>query len=432
MNIYLSCNDRQSQSHVNDLFLPIPLIQESRAGNLISVSFAWTMHSAIFSVMIEVRPKIDSWCCTLADINTVYLRCKVRVFTSTAITCSAAVERFKYFRTPSALPCPSISGKKLKYSKPPPKPKSLLDWHPVVSQTESIEFQLGLTNVKIRDDKVSYVVDGVPFEFRYSYMETPNAKLVKMCEAQFVPFRPATMSWLWTRRTPVPPCKTTVKDFHLLALPLDGEEVEPVLLPGPVLERRKKILGRDGVTHNMLETIHIKDVQDKKRTGGKVIYRQAVYPRPVKRDPEGLTLKKATDMHLNGRNLIPVRKLAKNGVSWDLVANVKEAFEECELVRINCQGLNTGDYRKIEAKLKIAFHVYCLHLKMTTCLCGGDKIGGPLYQISDDGEEANKINIDFKNSNTLPSDSQELSAQCLLKNPIEHLSNEPGGTIISS
>ena len=43
----------------------------------------------------------------------------------------------------------------------------------------------------------------------------------------------------------------------------------------------------------------------------------------------------------------------KNGVYCDLVKTVREAFEECELVRINCQGLNKSDYRKIGAKLRV-------------------------------------------------------------------------------
>ena len=43
----------------------------------------------------------------------------------------------------------------------------------------------------------------------------------------------------------------------------------------------------------------------------------------------------------------------KNGVYSDLVDNVREAFEECELVRIDCQGMNGSDYRKIGAKLKV-------------------------------------------------------------------------------
>lgn len=43
----------------------------------------------------------------------------------------------------------------------------------------------------------------------------------------------------------------------------------------------------------------------------------------------------------------------KNGVYCDLVKDVKEAFEACELVRINCEGMNGSDYRKIGAKLKV-------------------------------------------------------------------------------
>lgn len=37
----------------------------------------------------------------------------------------------------------------------------------------------------------------------------------------------------------------------------------------------------------------------------------------------------------------------------DLVKNVKEAFEVCDLVRINCKGMNTSDFKKIGAKLKV-------------------------------------------------------------------------------
>lgn len=50
-------------------------------------------------------------------------------------------------------------------------------------------------------------------------------------------------------------------------------------------------------------------------------------------------------------SLVP--ETGKNGVYGNLVKNVREAFEECELVRINCQGMNGSDYRKIGAKLKV-------------------------------------------------------------------------------
>lgn len=45
--------------------------------------------------------------------------------------------------------------------------------------------------------------------------------------------------------------------------------------------------------------------------------------------------------------------IGKNGVYCDLVKNVKEAFEVCELVRIDCQGMKGSDFRKIGAKLKV-------------------------------------------------------------------------------
>jgi RNA-binding protein YhbY len=38
----------------------------------------------------------------------------------------------------------------------------------------------------------------------------------------------------------------------------------------------------------------------------------------------------------------------KNGVYFKLVNNVREAFEECELVRVNCQGLNKVTIERLE------------------------------------------------------------------------------------
>lgn len=437
--------------------------------------------------------------------------CRTRRFTAAdnitntafAADSAAAAETFKSLGTPSAPSQPSIPGKKSKYSKPPPKPKPLLDSHPVVSRAASLEFRPGPENVRIGDDGVSYVVDGAPFEFRFSYTETPNAKPVKLREPPFAPFGPASLPRPWTGRNPVPPSKTTVKDFHALALPPpDEEEVQPVRLAGPVWESRDEVLGepltkdeinrlikatekssrqlnigRDGLTHNMLENIHtywmrrsackIKcrgvctvDMDNvcqqlEERTGGKIIYRQAgtvylfrgrnynyetrprfpfmrwkpvspVYPRLIKRVPEGLTLEKATEMRQKGRDLMPICKLGKNGVYWDLVTNIREAFEECELVRINCQELNTSDYRRIGAKLKDLVPCALLSFENDHILMWRGQNWRPsLPDPRDDDKEANKINVDNGNSNKLPSDAQELSALCLQNNPVENLSNEP-------
>ncbi|CAJ1932250.1 unnamed protein product [Sphenostylis stenocarpa] len=422
---------------------------------------------------------------------------------TTATGISTTSETFKSLGTPSAPSQPSIPGKKSKYSKPPPKPKPLLDSHPVVSRAARLEFRPGPENVKIGEDGVSYVVDGAPFEFKFSYTETPKAIPVKLREPPFVPFGPATLPRPWTGRNPVPPSKTTVTEFHLLAPPLADEEgVETVRLAGPVWESREEVLGepltkdeiirlvkstekslrelhigRDGLTHNMLENIHtywmrrsvckIKcrgvctvDMDNvcqqlEGRTGGKIIYRHfgtvylfrgrnynyetrprfplmrwrpvsPVYPRLIKRIPEGLTLEKATEMRQKGRDLMPIRKLAKNGVYWDLVTNVREAFEQCELVRINCRELNTSDYKKIGAKLKDL--VPCLllsfeddHILMWRGLNWRPSLPDP----RDDDKEVDKIDVDSGNSNKLPSDAQELSSPCLQKNPYENLCNEP-------
>ncbi|KAK7379976.1 hypothetical protein VNO78_32280 [Psophocarpus tetragonolobus] len=435
--------------------------------------------------------------------------CRTRRFTAadnitnTSAAASAASETFKSLGTPSAPSRPSIPGKKSKYSKPPPKSKPLLDSHPVVSRAASLEFRPGPENVKIGDDGLSYVVDGAPFEFRFSYTETPNAKPVKFRESQFAPFGPSSMLRPWTGRNPVPPSKTTVKEFHVLAPPpQDEEDVEPVRLGGPVWKWREDVLGepltkdeinrlvkgtdkstrelhigRDGLTHNMLENIHTywmrRSVckikcrgvctvnmdnlcqQLEERTGGKIIYRQAgtvylfrgrnynydtrprfplmrwkpvspVYPKLIKRVPEGLTPEKATEMRLKGRNLIPIRKLAKNGVYWDLVSSVREAFEACELVQINCQELTTSDYRKIGAKLKDLVPCVLLSFENDHILMWrGQNWRSSLPVFGDVSNETNKIYADNESSNKLPSRAQELSTPCLQNNPVENLSKEP-------
>ncbi|PUZ56418.1 hypothetical protein GQ55_5G298800 [Panicum hallii var. hallii] len=77
-----------------------------------------------------------------------------------------------------------------------------------------------------------------------------------------------------------------------------------------------------------------------------------VYPRLVKKVPDGLTPDEATEMRTRGRQLPPICRLGKNGVYINLVKQVREAFEACDLVRIDCSDLNKSDCRKIGAKLK--------------------------------------------------------------------------------
>lgn len=311
-----------------------------------------------------------------------------------------------------------------------------------------------VAEVKIGEDGVSYMVGDSPFEFQYSYTETPKVRPVKLREPAVAPFGPATMPRPWTGRKPLSPSKKKLPEFDSFKLPSPHKKgVKPVQSPGPFLpgsgpkyvqsreeilgepltkeeieelvkgcrkSRRQLNMGRDGLTHNMLENIHAhwkrrrvckikclgvctvdmdnvrQQLEDK--TGGKVIYGSGgiiylfrgrnynyktrpryplmlwkpttpVYPRLVKRVPDGLTLDEASEMRKKGRNLIPICKLGKNGVYSNLVKNVREAFEACDLVRINCQGMNSSDYHKIGAKLKdlvpcVLISFECEHILM--------------------------------------------------------------------
>ncbi|WCJ42531.1 CRS2-associated factor 1 chloroplastic [Euphorbia peplus] len=349
---------------------------------------------------------------------------------------------FKSLGTPSSPSRPSIPGKRSKYSKPETRIT-----HPAFRRVSRVSKTLRSPDkerevdrnaeLKLSDDGMSFVVEGAPFEFKYSYTETPKTKPVRLREPPFSPFGPTTMARPWTGRAPLPPSKKKLKEFDSFRLPPpDKKGVKPVQSPGPFLPgsgpryvyKREEILGealtkaeikvliegclktkrqlnmgRDGFTHNMLDNIHAlwkrkrvckikcKGVctvdmdnvcqQLEEKTGGKIIYRKAgiiyifrgrnynyrtrpryplmlwkpvtpVYPRLIKRVPDGLTLEEAVEMRKKGRKLIPICKLAKNGVYSNLVRHVREAFDECELVRINCEGINGSDYKKIGAKLR--------------------------------------------------------------------------------
>ncbi|KAI9118903.1 hypothetical protein K1719_009578 [Acacia pycnantha] len=408
---------------------------------------------------------------------------------------SSSVETFRSIGTPSAPSRPSIPGKKSKYSKPP-KPSA--ESHPAlrfsnIPNPRDIPVVRTPPNVKVADDGVSYVIDGAPFEFKYSYTETPKVKPLKMREPPFVPFGPTTMPRPWTGRAPLPPSKKKLREFDSFVLPPPHKKgVKPVQKPGPFLpgtspryvQSREEILGeplteeeidelvqgcrktsrqlnigRDGLTHNMLDNIHAlwkrrrvckikcKGVctvdmnnvcqQLEERTGGKIIYRKGgavylfrgrnynyktqprfplmlwkpippVYPRLVQRVPEGLTLEEAAEMRKKGRNLIPIRKLAKNGVYGDLVRNVREAFEECELARIDCQGLKPSDYRRIGAKLRDLVPCVLLSFENEHILMWrGRNWVSSFPQPNNNKKKANKNGSDIKISDKLLPDALE-------------------------
>ncbi|OIW16083.1 hypothetical protein TanjilG_00040 [Lupinus angustifolius] len=422
--------------------------------------------------------------------------------------------------TPSSPSQRSIRYSKWKNKKQPeetPTSKS----HPAfrfsnIPKSKPIPLKEAPDNIKMSDDGVSYVIDGAPFEFKYSYTETPKARPVKMREAPFVPFGPATMPRPWTGRAPLPPSKKKLREFDSFVLPPpDKKGIKPVQSPGPFLpgtnpryvKTREEILGepltkhevgdmirsclkssrqlnigRDGLTHNMLDNIHahwkrrrvckIKckgvctvDMENvcqqlEEKTGGKVIFRMMgvlylfrgrnynyrsrpyfplmlwkpippVYPKLIQRVPEGLTLDEATKMRQKGRDLIPICKIGKNGVYCNLVNNVREAFEECELVRINCQGLNKSDYRKIGAKLRDLVPCTLLSFENEYILMWrGQNWKSSLPDVGDVSKGDSEVDVNNENYKTLPSDTQELSAP--LNSLVEAASNLSHDTTIST
>ncbi|GKE13192.1 hypothetical protein Tco_1416743 [Tanacetum coccineum] len=63
------------------------------------------------------------------------------------------------------------------------------------------------TCVKVDEKGLSYVIPEAPFEFQYSYTETPKVKPIKLREAAIAPFGPGTIPRPWTGRKPLAPSK---------------------------------------------------------------------------------------------------------------------------------------------------------------------------------------------------------------------------------
>lgn len=196
--------------------------------------------------------------------------------------------------------------------------------------------------------------------------------------------------------------QTAYSREEIIGKPLSKEEVVE-LVEKSASDKRQVHLGRDGLTHNMLVVIHahwkrrrvckIKclgvptvDMDNvcfhvEEKTGGKIIYRNGgvlylfrgrnynyrdrpriplmlwkpatpIYPRLIEKAPGGLTEEQADQLRTIGKNVVPLCKLGKNGVYLNLVNDVRTAFKVDDLVRIDCQGLNPSDYKKIGAKLK--------------------------------------------------------------------------------
>ncbi|XP_068666177.1 CRS2-associated factor 1, mitochondrial [Aristolochia californica] len=261
----------------------------------------------------------------------------------------------------------------------------------------------------------------LPFDFRFSYTESnPATKPIGLREPKYSPFGPGRVDRPWTGIC-APAADPKVKS-------VDGDEKSSEddklkkwrakIQGAPLNEAERKFLversqrhhtkrqvnlGRDGLTHNMLNDIHnnwkaveavrvkclgvptvdMKNVctQLEEKTGGKIIHRQCglivlyrgrnynpkkrpviplmlwkpqepIYPRLIKTTIEGLTIEETKEMRKRGVAVPALTKLAKNGYYGSLVPMVRDAFLTDELLRIDCKGLERSDYKKIGCKLR--------------------------------------------------------------------------------
>ncbi|KAF8028429.1 hypothetical protein BT93_E1135 [Corymbia citriodora subsp. variegata] len=327
-----------------------------------------------------------------------------RLLSTVAAAASSSRLRSLYaFEPPPSLhpqsPSPGPRPPSKKKTKPPYRPPSSLD-----------------------RTKIKAVKSDLPFDFRFSYTESsPSVRPIGLREPKYSPFGPGRVNRDWTGVcAPVVDRKARSVDEgaedpkleekrkaireSIQGEPLTGAE-RKILVERCQRHRTKRQinLGRDGLTHNMLNDIHnhwrraeavrikcmgvptvdMKNVcfQLEDKTFGKIIHRhggqlvlyrgrnysskrrpavplmlwkphEPIYPRLIKTTIEGLSIEETKEMRKKGLAVPALTKLAKNGYYGSLVPMVRDAFLTNELIRIDCRGLEKSDYKKIGCKLR--------------------------------------------------------------------------------
>lgn len=333
--------------------------------------------------------------------------------------------------------------------------------------------------------------------YQYSYTETPKVAPVGFREPVYSPFGPEGVNRPWTGRPPLAKSKKKPREFDSFNPPPIGRKgVKPVQAPGPYPEgqgpklgrSREEILGapltsaevrelvtkarkeprqinlgRDGLTHNMLNLVHehwkrrrVCKVKCKgvptvdmdnvcrvleEKTGGKIILRQGgavylfrgrnynyktrpviplmlwkppapIYPKLIEKAPAGLTIEEANNLRKLGRELPPVCHLGKNGVYVNLVRDVRNAFKVDDLVKVDCKNMNPSDYKKIGAKLKDLVPCVLLSFERESILMWRGPESLTESSNSVQGDSSGEAQPDFNQE--LPEDGQELLGKTLL------------------
>ncbi|KAH9621296.1 hypothetical protein KSS87_013287 [Heliosperma pusillum] len=311
---------------------------------------------------------------------------------TTTTTTSSSTLRSKYsFTPPPSLPSPN-----------PDNPRNPNNPNPTHKKTKKPLYRppSSLTPTPTTATNNNNKKSTLPFDFRFSYTESnPNSRPIGLREPRYSPFGPGRIDREWTGFcAPVKPPRVTSVDGD------DEEDEDYGVLAGVGVEEDKKMvkkrkvmrdrvqgtelteaerkilvdnclraktkrqinLGRDGLTHNMLNDIHnhwkhaeavrikcmgvptidMKNVctQLEDKTFGKIILRHGRL----------LVLYRGRNYKPKKRPVIPLMlwKPSRNGYYGNLVSMVRDAFLVEELVRIDCTGLDKSDHKKIGVKLR--------------------------------------------------------------------------------
>ncbi|XP_077218345.1 RNA-binding CRS1 / YhbY (CRM) domain-containing protein isoform X2 [Tasmannia lanceolata] len=295
-----------------------------------------------------------------------------------------------------------LSSRSFNHSPSPPSETYDPPFSPLSKTLKSKE-RIPTLNSEI-DKNIPFQSD-LPFDFRHSYSETdPSIKPIGFREPpRFSPFGPGRLNRKWNGVS-APAVGVSDRDKvseereSVLGDPLMEEEIEELVERYRHNDCSRQInLGKCGVTHNMLDDIHnhwkraeavrIKclgvptlDI-DNDKTGGKIIYRQInilllyrgrnydpkqrptvplmlwkpyvpIYPKLVKNIADGLTFEETKEMRNRALNAPALMKLTRNGVYVNVVDKVREAFKTEEVVRLDCNHVETSDCKRIGVKLR--------------------------------------------------------------------------------
>ena len=82
---------------------------------------------------------------------------------------------------------------------------------------------------------------------------------------------------------------------------------------------------------------------------------EPIYPRLINNVVDGLTFEETKELRNRGLNAPALTKLTQNGCYVRLVQKVRDAFVQNEVVRIDCTGMETSNYKDLVPYVLLIF-----------------------------------------------------------------------------